>query len=406
MQNARLLIVSTNKWPFAGQAAAALVLAGFQVAVICPIDSPVYRLRKVHARFAYRPWASSASIESAIAAWSPDILVCADDVAVRGLHSLYFKASTTLSEPNNKKLMNLIELSFGDCRSFAATQSKSQILLLAETLAIVCPQTIILTDNLELVRHENKITFPAIVKTDDAWGGLGVRLVKDRLELRAAITELSLPYPWPGPLKRFLGRHLQTAFFRWLSEWPRKMSIQQYVVGRPCNRAVVCWKGKVLAGVTVDVLATSYEFGPATTVKVIDHPDITAAAEKIVAKLELSGFLGFDFVLDAANNAWFLEMNPRVTPICHICAAGQDLAGSLFTQITGNTPKAIYRAIYQDTFTLFPFKRPRVEQTMPNGSGENDAPDDEPEYVEACRAQEKRKMQRWFWRSAAKAQFR
>jgi len=58
------------------------------------------------------------------------------------------------------------------------------------------------------------------------------------------------------------------------------MSLQQYVAGRPCTRAVVCWKGKVLAGITVEVLATLYEFGPATVVKVIHHPNVTAAAEK------------------------------------------------------------------------------------------------------------------------------
>lgn len=394
--NARLLLVSTNKWSSAGQVSLALVLAGFQVAAVCPIDSPVYCLRKLHARFPYRSRASSFSIKSAIAAWSPDVLVCADDTAVQALHGLYFEASKTYGEPNSAKLMNLIEFSFGGCHSFVNAQTKSKVLLLARSLGIACPQSVVFTNNRELAREENGIVFPIIVKTDNAWGGRGVRLANNRFELRAAVTELSLPYNWPGLLKLFLGRCLRKTFFRWVSEWPRKMSMQQYVVGRPCTRAVVCWKGKVLAGITVDVLATKYgEFGPATIVKVIDHPDVTVAAEKIVAKLELSGYLGFDFMLDLANNAWFLEMNPRATPICHVCATGVDLAGSFFAQIAGMRPKAAYCAIHQDIFALFPAATSRDEKIIPNALSEIDVPDDEPEYVEVCRTQEKRAMRRW-----------
>jgi hypothetical protein len=205
---------------------------------------------------------------------------------------LYFKASKKWDEPNNKKLMKLIELSLGSCREALTALSKSEVLSLAKSLGIACPRTTILTDKFGLVREEGGVAFPTIIKTDDASGGLGTRLANNRLELRAGIVELSLPYNWPLSLKRLSGRSVWRAFFYWWARWPRKISMQQYVAGRPCNRAVVCWNGKVLAGITVDVLATSYEFGPATRVKVIDHADITAAAEKIVAKLGLSDSTG------------------------------------------------------------------------------------------------------------------
>jgi hypothetical protein len=396
VQNPRLLVVSANRWPAAGQIASALVLAGFKVAALCPTDSPVYRLKKLHARFPYRSWSSSASTKFAIAAWSPDVLVVTDDVAAQVLRSLYFKASKKSSDLTSVALMDLVELSFGDRRSFVFTQSKSAVLMLAESLGIACPQTTVLTDNFEFAGKENRTVFPIMVKADDAWGGLGVQVVNDQIALQAAIAELSLPSHWPRKLKRPLARRLPSALLRLLFGWPRKISIQQLVVGRPCTCAVVCWKGKVLAGITVDVLATRYEFGPATTVKIIDHPDVTVAAERIVAKLELSGFLGFDFMLDPANKAWFLEMNSRATPICHICADNQDLAGSFFTQFTGMRPKATYCAIHQDTFTLFPYGMPWVRQMLPTLPSEIDAPDDEPEYVKACRVREGAKMRGWF----------
>lgn len=406
-QNSRLLVVSTNNWPSAGQVASALVFAGFQVAMVCPIHSPSYRIKKLRACFRYRSRTSLASIESAITAWSPDVIVCADDVAVRALCSLYFKASKTLDQLNSKKLMNLIELSLGSCYGAVTAMSKSEVLSSAKSLEIACPRTMVLSDKLALAREENGVAFPIIIKTDDASGGLGTRLANNRLELRAAMVELLLPYNWPLPLKRFLGRCFRWAFFYWPARWPRKISMQRYVVGRPCNRAVICWKGKVLAGITVDVLATSYEFGPATLVKVIDHPRVTEVAEKIVAKLGLSGFLGFDFILDPENNALLLEVNPRATPICHICANGNDLAGALFVQMTGMRPKAVYHLVHQNTFTLFPGEPTRAEKIMCTGTPENgvfdDAPDDEPEYVAACRAQKTMRGKLWLFVGKSKS---
>ena len=85
----------------------------------------------------------------------------------------------------------------------------------------------------------------------------------------------------------------------------------------------------------MEVLATSYLFGPSTIVKIIDHSDVTAAAEAIVAKLGLSGFVGFDFMLDCANKAWFLEMNSRATPTCHIAARPRSGRFVFFTNCGG-----------------------------------------------------------------------
>src|SRR5262249_15880526 len=43
----------------------------------------------------------------------------------------------------------------------------------------------------------------------------------------------------------------------------RTISLQQYILGRPSNRAVICWKGKVLAGISVEVVELKRECGPA-----------------------------------------------------------------------------------------------------------------------------------------------
>jgi len=39
---------------------------------------------------------------------------------------------------------------------------------------------------------------------------------------------------------------------------------------------------------------------------------MTATAETLVERLNLSGFIGFDFILDAAGHAWLLESLDRI----------------------------------------------------------------------------------------------
>jgi len=78
--------------------------------------------------------------------------------------------------------MELLEFSFGNLDSFVIAQSKARSCQLAASLGITCPKTTVLTDGFGLA--ETGTTFPVVVKTDDAWGGLGVRVVNDRSALR------------------------------------------------------------------------------------------------------------------------------------------------------------------------------------------------------------------------------
>jgi predicted ATP-grasp superfamily ATP-dependent carboligase len=60
-------------------------------------------------------------------------------------------------------------------------------------------------------------------------------------------------------------------------------------------------------------------------------------AEKIAARLELSGFFGLDFMIEDGTEALYLiEMNPRLAPPCHLrLGKGRDLVGALCAQLTG-----------------------------------------------------------------------
>jgi predicted ATP-grasp superfamily ATP-dependent carboligase len=162
----------------------------------------------------------------------------------------------------------------------------------------------------------------------------------------------------------------------------RTISLQQYILGRPSNRAVICWKGKVLAGISVEAVEVEHEHGPASVVRLIDHPEMASAVEHMVKRLGLSGFVGFDFVLDSANQAWILEMNPRVTPICHFSSGdGTNLAVSLYTHMTGLLPLPRNARIDHGPVALFPNEIVRSPSSEYLRSSQHDVPWNEPELV-------------------------
>jgi hypothetical protein len=162
----------------------------------------------------------------------------------------------------------------------------------------------------------------------------------------------------------------------------RTISLQEYIAGRPSNRAVICWKGKVLAGISVEAVEETWECGPSSLVRLIDHAEMTMVCEHMVKRLHLSGFVGFDFILDSANRAWILEMNPRVTQISHFFLAdGTNLARSLYTQMKGQLPPLKVAPINRGLIALFPNEIIRSPSSNYLLSCQHDVPWEEPELV-------------------------
>ena len=105
----------------------------------------------------------------------------------------------------------------------------------------------------------------------------------------------------------------------WWRNPPSGISAQAWVDGRPANRAVACWQGEVLAGVSVEALRQQHATGPATVMRVIQSSEMEEAAVRLVKHLGISGFAGFDFMIEATTGkAYLIEMNPRATPACHL----------------------------------------------------------------------------------------
>ena len=72
-------------------------------------------------------------------------------------------------------------------------------------------------------------------------------------------------------------------------------------------------------------------------VRLIENAEMSAAAEKIVRRMGLSGLCGFDFMQEASTGkAYLIEINPRATQVGHLTlGGGRDLPAALYGAVTG-----------------------------------------------------------------------
>jgi hypothetical protein len=381
----KVLVIATDIWPTAARISISLAQVGFGVATVSPARGLVRAIRAVSNHYTYNPWNGLGSIAAAIRAWRPDFLVCTDDQAVKHLHDLHAMASGR-SDPDSQSLVQLIEISLGNPKWFPAAEQKSLFMMIASQSGVRCPRTWLVSDDRDAPLL-SRAPYPVLAKADGTCGGRGVRVVENEGQARDTIFELSLPISWPDQVKRPLAK----SFGAWKIRWGRGRAIclQERVSGRPANRAVACRDGTVLAGVSVEAVETLHEFGPASVVRLIEHPEMTAIAKTMVERLQLSGLVGFDFILDSSNNAWLIEMNPRVTPICHLhLADGTSLPATIYSQMTAQPVAREPPPVSADIVVLFPgglwqSDRSRDPASLYSSSF-HDVPWDELELIQAC----------------------
>jgi predicted ATP-grasp superfamily ATP-dependent carboligase len=166
----------------------------------------------------------------------------------------------------------------------------------------------------------------------------------------------------------------------WLSVRPSIIA-QAYVEGRPANCAVVCWEGKVLAGIGVEVISSAGQTGPATVVRAVNNCEMMEAAARIAKRLSLSGFFGLDFMIaNGTDDAYLIEMNPRCTTLCHLqLGKGRNMVGALWAQLSGQPTPETPPVTENGLIAYFPQAWNSKEQLLE--SSFQDIPKDEPELV-------------------------
>jgi hypothetical protein len=301
------------------------------VEAICPAGHPLRFTRAVARIHPYGPLRPLRSLSTAIAAARPTLVVACDERVREHLHVLHGSASP------GTPLAELIVRSIGDPSGFATVLQRAEISRLAEEAQVRAPATWPVQSAADLHEALDVFGLPVMLKVDGTFGGRGVMLAKSDEEAEHALRLLGLkPQMWRA-LKRLLAERDPFHLLPSLTGSAPHVSVQRYVSGRPANSAVACWQGQILAEIHVEVLRTCGPLGPSTVVRVIEHTEMTTTAAALVRRLGLSGFCGFDFILEEGTDAAHLiEINARSTPLCHLALGpGRDLVGALTARLTG-----------------------------------------------------------------------
>ena len=296
----RVLIVSTMRWFSAARLADAMVEAGFTVSACRPSGHPlevVDGLAGDHPLHKSRPL---RSIQHALDAAKPDLVLCDDErslVLLRRLHS-------RTHDP-------VLARSLGE---WTRMTSRTAVAEAAREAGVDAPETATVGS----VEALTQWALPFVLKTDGSSGGRGVAAVSDPGSLSRVWRALSTPPPLHVAVKRALvNRELQSFGSLLLRRRPT-VNVQQFRAGQDAITTVACLDGEVLALVCLEVVLAEELRGPSAVVRVVDHPGMAEAARRVVRRFGLSGFCGLDFVTSEDGTAWFIELNARVTPTCHL----------------------------------------------------------------------------------------
>ena len=342
-----VLIVATTPWSIAARVAARLVQHGCEVFALCPRGHPLNHVSGLRLSYWRASRNTTAQLGVVISEVSPCIVVPCDDRAVWQLHELYEQEQSCRS---------LIELSIGSSRHFPSVRSRNKLIEIARSLGLLVPETQLIAEPQQIRSWFEKTPGPAVMKFDGTWGGGGVEFVRSAEEGVATWHTFRRSQPLSLAWKRLLINRDPLAFWRGPESLGRAVSMQTFIPGELANTMVACWRGQVLGAVSVRVLCTQHPRGASTVIQLCKHEEMTRAAVRLAGELELSGFFGLDYVMEAGTGrAHLIELNARCTQLGHLILPEQgDLIGMLCAKLGASGGAESHIPIAGDTIALFP----------------------------------------------------
>jgi hypothetical protein len=336
--------------------------------------------RAVRKHYPYRGLAPLTSFAHAIVAIRPNLIVPGDDLATLQLHRLHEH------EGGRGGVAELIERSLGAPESLPVVYARTRFIQLALAEGVRAPKTEVLGDTEALKQWVGRTGFPTVLKANGTSGGDGVRVVHTLEEAKRALRELQAPPRLARAVKRALVNHDKTLLWPSLLRRRFVVNAQEYVAGREATSAVACWQGEVLASLHFEVLQKRDAAGPSSVLRLLENPEMSSAAEKMVRRLKLSGLHGFDFMLEAhTGNAHLIEINPRSTQVGHLAlGAGRDLPAALHTAMSGGALHTAPKVTENDVIALFPQEWLRDPESPFLRTAYHDVPWEESDLLRAC----------------------
>ncbi len=389
-----MLVVTTCRWLSTARLAVALTNAGCTVEAVCPPRHPVRKTSVLQRAHTYHGLVPLASFADAIATSKPDLIIPSDDLATRHLHDLYRRAQK--DGDSGAPLRALIERSLGAPASFPVTYGRTAFMELAREEGIRVPKTAVVANLADLRKWADSMGLPAVLKANGTSGGEGVRVVHTLEEAERAFRRLQAPPLLARVAKWVIVDQDMTLVWPALLRRRSVVNAQTFVPGREATSLAACWKGTILASLHFEVLGKQESSGPATVMRLVENPEMAAAAEKMVRRLNLSGLHGFDYMLEKeTGNAYLIEINARATQVGHLALGpGRDLPAALYAAVTGNLVQPAQKLTEKDTIALFPQEWLRNPKSPFLISGYHDVPWEEPDLVRSC-IKKSRKWTAW-----------
>ena len=376
----RVLLTDTSRWGRSARIGIELANAGCHVSGVCLARRhPLLKTSVVHEVLPYSALRPLNSLAAAIEATKPEIIIPCDDRAVQHLHQLH--AQARMSGATGEGMATLIERSLGSPESYPIVSARYSVLEIAREEGLRVPETqpIHTVDDLKWWGAEHAL--PWVLKADRTWAGGGVRIARTLEQAERFLTRIPRFFGTALAIKRLIVNRDPFWLLPSWSRWRPEIIVQSHITGRPANCAVVCWEGKVLAGIAAEVVSTEEPTGPATVVRIVDNPEMMFAAERMARRLRLSGLFGLDFMIeDGIGASHLIEMNPRCTPLCHLrLGEGRDMIGALWAQLSGQPLRVAPCVTQNNTIAYFPQAWHSNSEFLQTSF--QDVPHDEPDLV-------------------------
>jgi hypothetical protein len=381
----RVLLLAGERWVSTARLALALESFGCEVGLLAQRAHPAIQAGVVARSYPYDVLRPVESILRAIRASQPDVLIPVDELTVLHLEELRVAAESG-SGDGQESVRALLVASGSRAETMALGRSRVALLELAGRLGAPVPDTIPVASEQELAAAIGTLGLPLALKADATFGGRGVRLVS---------TETQALRSWrilhgTSSLIAALRRGMVWSEWGYVREWAhgvtRDVAAQRLVHGKERTAMAVAIEGELKAVVCLEVVQTAEYLGPSSVLRIVDDAAMVDAIRRVAKGANLSGFCGFDFIVDdVTGTPLLIEMNLRPTQLVHLpLGPGRDLIAAYLRGMLGLEIEDRPAATDQELIALFPQEVERDPHSEWARNAYLDVPWSAPELVRAA----------------------
>jgi Carbamoyl-phosphate synthase L chain, ATP binding domain len=356
----------------------ALTDVGCEVEALCPNGHPMLRSSVIRKHLLFHPLTPLRCIERAISKSSPEFIIPGDELAVLYLHRIHARSTG--------ETRAVIERSLGDPAHYSLAHSCNKLMAVAQEEGVATPMTAEVPSPADIPAIAARFGLPLVLKADGTSGGQGVRVLSQTYGADAVWRSLRAPISIVRLIKRVLFDSDWNQVLPFLRRDTRVINAQSMISGSEANTVVACWQGEVLACISLEVVSVWYPHGPSSVVRVINDAAMAESSRKIVKRLKLSGFCGFDFIRDEHTGVpQMIEMNPRPTQLVHLqLGENRDLVTAWVGAASGRTLRARPAVTEKNLLAIFPHELHRDPSSPMLQDAYHDVPWSEPALVLSC----------------------